>query len=121
MIDQIEFWVVLTRVSIGRDRDGRKPLEGMATCGSGSEPSENKAESGWTECGTGKKHFCKLQTAGYQPYEGAIEVCYEDLDGTLWAANSEYVSQVNYCPCCGFRAKVPAQEEDKPANEESEK
>lgn len=37
----------------------------------------------------------------------AVDVCEEREDGTLWVANSEYESQVNYCPWCGYRARVP--------------
>ena len=37
---------------------------------------------------------------------GAINFCYESEDGTLWADNDEYGSQVNFCPMCGYEAKV---------------
>ena len=52
------------------------------------------------------RHVCNL--AGY-PQEGygeAVTYCAEREDGTLWAGNSEYGSQVNFCPACGFQAKV---------------
>lgn len=31
-------------------------------------------------------------------------MCEEAEDGTLWAGNIEYSSQVAFCPYCGFRA-----------------
>lgn len=36
----------------------------------------------------------------------AVEACYEEGDGTLWVHNTEYASQVNFCPYCGYAAKV---------------
>ncbi len=39
-------------------------------------------------------------------FGSAIEDCKEDECGRLWAGNSEYGTQVNYCPFCGYRAKV---------------
>ncbi len=42
-------------------------------------------------------------SAGYGP---AIDECREDEDGRLWAFNSEYETQVNFCPFCGHEAKV---------------
>jgi hypothetical protein len=39
-------------------------------------------------------------------YSEAIDECYEDLDGLLIAQNSEYESQINYCPFCGYKAKI---------------
>ena len=38
----------------------------------------------------------------------AVGACYEKKDGTLWVDNGEYGSQVNFCPYCGYKAKVPA-------------
>jgi len=35
----------------------------------------------------------------------AIDYCYEEEDGSLWAGNGEYESQVNFCPFCGKKAK----------------
>ncbi len=37
---------------------------------------------------------------------GAIGKCTEYADGTLWVDNGEYGSQVNFCPFCGYEAKV---------------
>ena len=39
-------------------------------------------------------------------YGKAITYCYEDVDGKLWVTNEEYASQVNFCPYCGFKARV---------------
>jgi hypothetical protein len=49
------------------------------------------------------------ECSGDLPYRGygeAISSCEEMEDGTLWISNSEYASQVNYCPYCGFKAKA---------------
>ena len=39
-------------------------------------------------------------------YGIAVNVCVEELDGTLWVGNNEYSNQVNFCPFCGFGAQV---------------
>ena len=36
----------------------------------------------------------------------AIERCEEKEDGSLWVRNREYGSRVNFCPFCGYPAKV---------------
>lgn len=54
-----------------------------------------------------KLHNCSHATKSDQ-YGGAIGACYEREDGTLWVDNGEYASQVNFCPYCGYRAKVLA-------------
>jgi len=38
-------------------------------------------------------------------YGCAISFCHEEADGTLWAGHSEYVTQVFFCPKCGYEAK----------------
>lgn len=50
-------------------------------------------------------HKCEgeLPEGAYGP---AIEQCMESEDGSLWASNGEYASQVNFCPYCGFKAKA---------------
>ena len=35
----------------------------------------------------------------------AVCECYEE-NGKLFVVNGEYKSQVNYCPFCGYKAKV---------------
>lgn len=40
----------------------------------------------------------------------AIDSVAEREDGTLWATNGEYISQVNFCPSCGYEAKVKVAE-----------
>jgi len=42
----------------------------------------------------------------------AIEECDEREDGSFWVGNSEYGSQVNYCPFCGAKAPTPAERPD---------
>ena len=39
-------------------------------------------------------------------YGDAITDCWEDKKGLLWVDNDEYGSQVNFCPYCGYEAKV---------------
>lgn len=51
-------------------------------------------------------HECQ----GHTPQDGygeALNVCWEQPGGKLWAGNEEYGSQVAFCPYCGFKAKVP--------------
>jgi hypothetical protein len=53
------------------------------------------------------KHVC----VGGLPHKGygeAVDGCYEEDNGTLWVENGEYMSQVNFCPYCGYKAKVEA-------------
>ena len=50
-------------------------------------------------------HRCKLDSAESM-WGPAIDQCVEREDGTLWAGNGEYESQVNFCPACGYAAKV---------------
>ena len=40
-------------------------------------------------------------------YGQALDGCWEDESGELWAGNGEYSSRVNYCPFCGFKARLP--------------
>ena len=51
------------------------------------------------------KHRCELHSPD-KAYGIAIKYCYEDAEAKLWAGNIEYESQVNYCPVCGYKAKV---------------
>jgi len=53
------------------------------------------------------KHHCELAHAPWKEYGAAIAFCAEDEDGTLWVGNYEYCSQVDFCPVCGYKAKVP--------------
>lgn len=50
-------------------------------------------------------HKCELNSPE-DGYGSAVDLCTEHPDGTLWAGNGEYGSQVNYCPKCGFKAKT---------------
>lgn len=51
-------------------------------------------------------HCCQESLAPYEGYGEAITSCVEREDGTLWVGNGEYATQVNFCPFCGFGAKV---------------
>jgi hypothetical protein len=50
-------------------------------------------------------HFCS-EDLPHSGYGAAITCCYETLDGQLMVENGEYGSQVNYCPYCGYKAKI---------------
>jgi len=56
-----------------------------------------------------ERHSCACKGA-VEGWGAAVEVCEEHADGTLWVGNSEYGSQVNYCPQCGYKARVPIQQ-----------
>ncbi len=47
----------------------------------------------------------------------AVDYCYEDDEGFLWAGNAEYESMVNYCPFCGVKAKMTAVNSKPPGGE----
>ena len=49
---------------------------------------------------TRKLHNC-AHVLPEDGYGAAIEDCVEHDDGSFWAGNGEYGSQVNYCPFCG--------------------
>lgn len=53
-------------------------------------------------------HDCEYPAKDHRfaAYGHAIDHCYEDEDGLLWASNTEYESQINYCPFCGYKAKI---------------
>ncbi len=55
-------------------------------------------------------HYCEIpKTAGKvekHRYGLAVKVCYENTDGKLWVDNNEYNNQVNYCPFCGYKARI---------------
>jgi len=54
-------------------------------------------------------HECKgtLPQALYG-YGEAVDGCFEEPDWRLWVTNGEYSSQVNFCPYCGYKARVIA-------------
>ena len=39
----------------------------------------------------------------------AANTCYEE-NGKLFITNGEYSNQVNYCPFCGYKAKIQLKE-----------
>ncbi len=52
---------------------------------------------------TSKLHLCKASSPG----DGYGEViCEERADGTLRSRHGEYGSRVNFCPVCGYKAKI---------------
>jgi hypothetical protein len=44
--------------------------------------------------------------AGY-----AVDTCWEEENGALWVSGDELNNQVNYCPFCGYRAKIQLKKE----------
>lgn len=50
-------------------------------------------------------HFCEIATKIHLGGP-AIDECFEDSDGLLFVSNGEYGSQVNFCPWCGYEAKI---------------
>ena len=59
-----------------------------------------------------ERHYCKAsRKAKDYIYGVAIYQCTELEDGTLMVDNDEYGSQVDYCPYCGYEAKVKIQKE----------
>lgn len=55
-------------------------------------------------------HECKAAKAPYKGHGPAIEICEESPEGELWVSNSEYATQVNFCPFCGYEAKKQIKE-----------
>jgi len=51
-----------------------------------------------------KLHRCYLSDYPSMGYGEAVTTCWEEKDGSLWAGNGEYATQVNYCPACGYEA-----------------
>lgn len=50
-------------------------------------------------------HYCTFK---YEPQERTmLEYCLETYNGFLYLCNGEYMSRVNYCPSCGYKARVP--------------
>jgi len=60
------------------------------------------------------KHFCEVRTK-FGLYGSAIWQVTEDEDGHFWADNSEYSTQVNYCPQCGAKAPTAAEPDVDPS------
>lgn len=55
-------------------------------------------------------HFCEDDYLPSAMHGDAVTKCAEMETGELWVSNGEYASQVNFCPFCGFAARVPVQE-----------
>lgn len=51
-------------------------------------------------------HNCISTGAPRGGFGAAVDSCTERSDGTLWAGNDEYATQVNFCPFCGYSARV---------------
>ncbi len=52
-------------------------------------------------------HTCPVTYMSKHDGHGhAVEYMFEADDGTLWAENDEYGTQVNFCPFCGYKART---------------
>lgn len=70
-----------------------------------SDKGENKVTENWAKIHKKEGgHRCTLDSdcAECGP---AITYCFENDDGSLWAGNGEYESQVNFCPICGRKVE----------------
>jgi hypothetical protein len=52
-----------------------------------------------------EQHYCDIPSQ-IEIYGFAITECYEEEDGRLIFDNEESSIQVNFCPICGYEAKV---------------
>ncbi len=52
-------------------------------------------------------HFCEDDGLPCAMHGDAVTECAETTTGELWASNREYATRVNFCPFCGFAARVP--------------
>jgi hypothetical protein len=51
-------------------------------------------------------HDCYLNDNNYTDWGHAVTDCFEDAAGHLFVGNAEYGTQVNYCPQCGYKARI---------------
>jgi hypothetical protein len=54
-------------------------------------------------------HSCSIDVFPMEEVLGfnvAIYACYEDANGYLWVGNGEAGNVVDFCPFCGYEAKV---------------
>ena len=57
------------------------------------------------------EHYCEMPKSSETEMAGhAINYCKEYDDFKLFAGNTEYESQVNFCPICGYVAKTMIKE-----------
>jgi hypothetical protein len=86
--------VIIDGVSMSTEDGGRRMVWGP--------PCESLELVG--TCTT-KRHRCEWKLP-HKAHGEAIESCIEDEEGRFWVDNTEYASQVNYCPYCGAKAPV---------------
>ncbi len=65
----------------------------------GTDARRHRCEPGWN-LEQDEKFF------PYNCFGTAIDYCFEDDGGRLWAGNTEYETQVNFCPFCGYPAET---------------
>lgn len=56
-------------------------------------------------------HKCDMSSYPFNGYGCAVEICEENELGEFWVMNSEYATQVNYCPACGEKATIQVNED----------
>lgn len=64
-----------------------------------------------------KLHKCNFYSES-RIYGPAVDVCFEQDDGSLWVGNGEYSSRINFCPFCGYKARTQARLEKPMYDEE---
>ncbi len=52
-------------------------------------------------------HFCEA-IFPHKPYGNVMTYCEEDKKGRFWIGEGGGKSQVNFCPCCGQKARILA-------------
>lgn len=55
-------------------------------------------------------HTCprpKYRKEDHGGYGTAVDEVLGEDEGELWIGNGEYWTRVNFCPFCGYKAKVP--------------
>ncbi len=56
-------------------------------------------------------HKCAYKVPA-EIWGSAVNLCVEDEGGKYWITNTEYASQINYCPFCGSRSPTQITEEE---------
>ena len=67
-------------------------------------------EHEWVPRYDGEAKCCGRIFGPHKECGNAINYCYDLDDGTKWAGNGEYESQVNFCPYCGDPAATKIKE-----------
>ncbi len=55
-------------------------------------------------------HYCDSELPSHGR-GSCVDECSEDEEGRLFVGNGEYGSQINFCPYCGYEAKIKVSDE----------